>query len=117
MSWREVDPITLPRYQTGVDYGRPRHVLARKGDRQIVVTPGHTAWVSVGQSGYYPVTVDMSTVTTPVGGFPDSTEAFEGRITKAKIAAATEKMAEWLGVDELPPIHRRKTFIWEGNTS
>lgn len=52
--WKAQPLITLPRNADGVDWGRPRQLVARDGTKSLFWVPGHTAWVSQGQSGYYP---------------------------------------------------------------
>jgi len=102
----------MPRIQNGCDYGQERIVLAQKGDKYIVVIPGHKVWSGVGQPWVYaPTTVTMI---GPSGNssFPFVKDVIEGRTSKAKIAAVADEIAEWFGV-EMPAIDSKKTFIWE----
>lgn len=115
--WKETAiPIELPRYQRGVDYGRARAVLIQKGNRAVVVTPGHNVWSGIGMPwGYAPAEVSLVEVDGGSSSFGSSKRVFEGRITKAKMAEAAPKIAAWLGVavEDLPAIDRRKSFVWE----
>lgn len=106
--------LELPRVQRGVDYGVRRPVLALKGNRVLLVQPGHTFTCGVGDREYSPTSCELRTADGVRIDFSHHSELFAGQLSKAKLAAAAPRIAEWLGcaVEELPPIHRRKTFVW-----
>jgi hypothetical protein len=115
MGWKEAKTQEeLPRYQRGVDYGRARPVLIRKGNQVVVVEPGRNVWDGrFNPWTYAPMEVTMTTAKGDEWGM--GTELFKGRMTKAKMAEAAPRIAAHLGVKvkDLPPIDRRKTFVWE----
>jgi hypothetical protein len=113
--WLELpEQLVLPQVQRGVDYGVPRPVLLQKGNRCLVVEPGHSHWAGRGERTYGPTGYELQTMDGQYE--PAAKPLFTGRLSKAKLAAVAPRIAEWLGcsVEELPPIHRRKTYVWSG---
>jgi hypothetical protein len=71
-------------------------------------------WASRGSREYAPTTVDLDNEDGAEWG--NTKKLFTGRVSKAKLVAAAPEIAKWLGVAvaDLPPIDRRKTFVWQG---
>lgn len=51
--WSEYSAHCLPRREFGVDYGKKRPLLLMTPSHVLYWIPGHTAWVSLGTTGYY----------------------------------------------------------------
>jgi hypothetical protein len=115
MTWRELpEQLELPQVQMHVDYGVRRLVLLQKGNRVLLVQPGHSHWCAIGERSYSPTSYELRTADGSRMDWGQNRELFTGRLSKAKLAAAAPRIAEWLGctVEELPAIHRRKTYVW-----
>ena len=117
MTWTQTDqPVELRRCENGCDYGTPRHLMARKGRRQVEFRPGCKYWVCLGEQGYSPATVTLSYVGSSHHYTLDTgRDVGKGRLSRAKLAALAPQIAAWLGVDvgNLPALGRRVTFVWK----
>jgi hypothetical protein len=115
MSWQEAETqLMLPQVQRGVDYGALRPVLLQRGNRCLAVEPSHTFTVALGTRTTSPMRLVLADMGGSAWGGGPATDLFAGRLSRAKLAAAAPRIAAWLGctVEGLPPIHRRKTFVW-----
>jgi hypothetical protein len=57
--------IISPRHENGSDWGVDTVVVAKKGAKELRWWPGHTSWMGVGSSGYYPanlITIDTADI-------------------------------------------------------
>ncbi len=116
-AWEEIPwQVTHPRMQGGCDYGTARPVLAQKDTKIVEYRPGCTSWHKRGETKYSPSRLVLWESKPRNTSFPSpATDVFTGRVTKAKLKAASKQIAEFFGVPEaqLPPLDRHKTFVWK----
>jgi len=119
VSWKKLDKQTiLPQHENGVDWSAKRSLLLSrkmpdKSTRTLVWQPGHTGWVSRGQSGYYTATLDLH---DSAGRSVLGIELLEGgRLNQNRLKPLLERIAKHFGctVEDLPKIERRSTYVWE----
>ena len=114
--WRKLDEQEIGgRYAFGTDFGRARPILLRDGRKTLEIHPGHNAWVSRGQSGWYPTHLCLCDRTPQHRHDCPQKELHEGRVTLGVFREHIATIAEWFGVsvDDLPPIRKDCTYVRE----
>lgn len=113
-TFRHLPRSTAPRLLGGIDYGANGNVLMRVQDgeasRQLIWRGGHTAWSEVGQTKYYPVTLQVLYLTK--GG--PTRDVFEGGcLSKKRILQHAQQIAELLKIprDFVDEIDLKKTML------
>lgn len=105
---------TIPRHDGGTDWGHDLVVLIRKGQKVMVVWPGHLTWGGIGQDRHYFETRTMLLDRSKARGFSsEQRDLFEGRVTKARLEEAMPRIREFFGHPELTvdQISRQKTLV------
>jgi hypothetical protein len=111
--WEQIVPaVLLPRRERGIDYSSGRVLLVEHGTRQIYWQLGHTGWVCLGQTGYYPASLEARDSSDPWGGV-GSKPLFEGgHCSRGRLKSHWVAIAQHLQIppDALPPLSRNRTF-------
>jgi len=118
------DQKILPRVSRGVDFGKERKIIAIHGTRQLVWTPGHTAWFDrITGSSYTRGTMDVLDIEK---SYPAShTEITQGdyakegepyNLSKETLEYFAEKISKMMQVpiELVPQLYKRgKTVVIE----
>ncbi len=107
--WTAEPLVILSRIEKGVDFGVKRRVVAIDGDKILFWRPGHTAWVSRGQSGYHPGALMLMSHEIPYG----QRIAEGGRLDRTlKNDVILHKIASFFGCEcsDLPALNTKTTF-------
>lgn len=89
-----VEPITLPSCEFGIDWGRPRKLLVRKGGKMLFIVPGHSGWNGRGSTKYY------GTKWTLYQRGGDWHDIHTGRMNASTLALLEPRIAQFFGVNE-----------------
>jgi hypothetical protein len=102
--------VILPRVERGIDYGRPRWLLADDGVHRLYWTPGHMTWSSRGQPREW--TDGRLTLGRADRYSPRDLETGP-RLTIADLRERhAERINEVFGVEVAHLLHPRKTVQW-----
>jgi hypothetical protein len=78
MNFKLVKKILLPQSENGVDWSRPRTLIAQFGSKRVWWRPGHSGWAGVGCRDYYPGVLHFEDVNDPTRRGMNSPELKEG---------------------------------------
>jgi|SRR6185295_12260429 len=104
-----VDRQVLPRVSGGVDWGRPRWVLARHKTKVLFWTPGHA--VSGGVMGSFYSDGSLSLIDEAKGYSTVRHIAQGGRLSRARMMENADKIDAYFGCEVATQIDTRRTLV------